>query len=116
MRKPKKIGIVIFLNRLFRFLAIATLSVVVVLAGCQFNTANSLNKEAISLERNGKASTSSSESLLADLGFRPATNGFSFENYGKDDSIKNLSSIEMQRMFGNKVCATVIPALGATLI
>ena len=39
-----------------------------------------------------------------DLGFRPEANGFSFENYG-NDSVKNLTSVEMQRMFGDVVCA-----------
>jgi hypothetical protein len=100
------------LKRVFRFLLIATISVVVVLVGCQSNLAistnNSTNKSAISLDSSKtKSSTSlTAESLKADLGFRPAANGFSFENYGKDSSIKNLSSVEMQRMFGNKVCAT----------
>lgn len=45
------------------------------------------------------------ESVIADLGFRPKTNGFSFENYGKERGVVNLSASEMQRMFGNQICA-----------
>src|SRR5512146_1511962 len=41
-----------------------------------------------------------------DSGFRPDINGFSFQNYGDDPSIVDLTSVEMQRMFGDKVCAS----------
>ena len=107
MREHKKISIVILLNRLFRFLVIAAMSTIVTLVGCQSNITTS-NKGALPSDSN-KTITSTSlsaESLKADLGFRPAANGFSFENYGKDSSIKNLSPVEMQKMFGNNVCAT----------
>ncbi len=43
--------------------------------------------------------------MVADLGFRPEVNGFSFENYGKSDA-KNLTPAELQRIFGNAVCAS----------
>lgn len=43
--------------------------------------------------------------LVADLGFRPDVNGFQFENYGKSDA-QNLTPAEMQRIFGDTVCAT----------
>ena len=43
---------------------------------------------------------------MADLGFRPETDGFSFENYGNENGIQNLIPADMQRMFGNNVCAT----------
>lgn len=42
----------------------------------------------------------------ADLGFRPETNGFSFENYGSDQPVTNLTPVEMRRMFGDQVCAS----------
>ncbi|CAN5925355.1 hypothetical protein BH11MYX4_BH11MYX4_52840 [soil metagenome] len=41
-----------------------------------------------------------------DLGFRPAKDGFPFENYGEAAGIDNLTAEEMRRMFGDKVCAT----------
>lgn len=41
-----------------------------------------------------------------DSGFRPESNGFSFQNYGEDPSIVDLTPVEMQRMFGDKVCAS----------
>lgn len=96
------------LNRLFKFLTISTLSAIVILLGCRSSPAISANKVALSSDSNKTiVSTSlSAESIKADLGFRPDANGFSFENYGKDSSIKNLSALEMQKMFGNSVCAT----------
>lgn len=41
--------------------------------------------------------------LVADLGFRPQVNGFQFENYG--EGFTNLTPAEMQRIFGDQVCA-----------
>ncbi|MCP4543745.1 MAG: hypothetical protein GY832_42065 [Chloroflexi bacterium] len=40
-----------------------------------------------------------------DSGFRPETDGFSFENYG--DEFTSLTSREMQRMFGDQICASM---------
>ncbi len=42
----------------------------------------------------------------ADSGFRPASHGFSFENYGDNIQVENLTAVEMQRLFGDKVCAS----------
>ena len=50
-----------------------------------------------------------------DTGFRPGSDGFSFENYGSQvcssywscDQVQNLTSVEMRRMFGDQVCKTV---------
>lgn len=39
-----------------------------------------------------------------DSGFRPATDGFSFENYG--DGQPNLGPAEMRRLFGDGVCGS----------
>ena len=41
----------------------------------------------------------------ADSGFRPETDGFSFYNYG--DEFMSLTAVEMQRMFGDDVCASM---------
>lgn len=42
--------------------------------------------------------------IVADSGFRPGVNGFSFENYGGDEGYRNLNAAEMQRMFGRAAC------------
>ena len=42
-----------------------------------------------------------------DLGFRPETDGFGFENYGNETVSANLTPVEMQRMFGDQVCANL---------
>jgi hypothetical protein len=49
-----------------------------------------------------------------DTGFRPEVDGFSFENYGDESGAVDLTNVEMQRLFGNSVCAgddecTLIP-------
>lgn len=49
----------------------------------------------------------------ADSGFRPESDGFSFENYGDEADAVNLTAVEMQRMFGDQVCAN--QANGCTL-
>ncbi len=43
--------------------------------------------------------------VIYDLGFRPDQNGFSFENYGDDIQVTNLTANEMRRMFGDQVCS-----------
>ncbi len=43
--------------------------------------------------------------LVNDTGFRPAEHGFSFPNYGDDIPATNLTPAEMQRLFGDVVCA-----------
>jgi len=43
----------------------------------------------------------------ADSGFRPGTNGFRFENYGNEAVANNLTAAELQRMFGDQVCASL---------
>jgi hypothetical protein len=51
------------------------------------------------------AAASDAPGVVADLGFRPEVNGFQFENYGKSDA-KNLTPAEMQRIYGDAVCAS----------
>jgi len=55
-------------------------------------------------EKSAKDVTSSGR-YVADLGFRPKSNSFSFENYGDEGNYRNLTVAEMQRLFGDKVCA-----------
>jgi hypothetical protein len=45
--------------------------------------------------------------MVADLGFRPEANGFSFPNYGADVPVTNLTAAEMQRLFGDAVCGDI---------
>lgn len=45
--------------------------------------------------------------VLADTGFRPQQNGFSFANYGNEAKPVNLTAASMQRIFGNTVCKAV---------
>ncbi len=40
-------------------------------------------------------------------GFDPAVGSFGFENYGGDAGYKNLSEVEMVRLFGEGVCSSV---------
>jgi hypothetical protein len=47
------------------------------------------------------------DTVLADSGFRPEVNGFSFSNYGNDIDPWNLTPAEMQRLFGDQVCAEI---------
>jgi hypothetical protein len=49
----------------------------------------------------------STPSEAVDIGFRPEVNGFSFENYGSDQPVTNLTPEEMRRMFGDQVCASL---------
>jgi hypothetical protein len=43
---------------------------------------------------------------INDSGFRPSVDGFGFQNYGEDPKTVDLTAAEMQRMFGDKVCAS----------
>jgi len=85
-------------------------SAIITLVGCQANLAISPSKGEItqksSIDSDSDSNKTKSASFTADLGFRPEANGFSFENYGNEDGIQNLLPADMQRMFGNKVCAT----------
>jgi hypothetical protein len=44
--------------------------------------------------------------LVADTGFRPEVNGFPFENYTNDPPRTNMTTEDVQRMFGDAVCAS----------
>lgn len=45
--------------------------------------------------------------VIYDFGFAPEENGFSFENYGDERSVTNLTEGELRRMFGDEVCAQI---------
>ncbi len=56
-----------------------------------------------STDTNHSTGTSPGET---DIGFRPNTDGFRFENYGNESVSSNLTPVEIQRMFGDQVCAS----------
>lgn len=64
-------------------------------------------------ESEAPAAPTTDGEMAADSGFRPEVNGFSFENYVNDSVEFNLTAVEMQRMFGDGVCAN--QADGCTL-
>ena len=43
-----------------------------------------------------------------DTGFRPKTDGFSFENYTNDNGVVNMTAEDVRRMFGDTVCANTM--------
>ena len=43
---------------------------------------------------------------IADSGFRPTVDGFSFENYGNDGDVVNIRTADMHALFGDDVCAS----------
>lgn len=45
------------------------------------------------------------DSLAFDSGFRPDRDGFAFENYGNEYGSVGLTGVEMQRLFGSRVCS-----------
>ena len=44
--------------------------------------------------------------IVVDSGFRPATDGFAFENYGNDAGPVNLTPANVDDLFGDQVCQT----------
>ena len=53
------------------------------------------------------ASAGTPGEVVYDLGFRPEEHGFSFENYGDNLQVTNLTPVELRRMFGDQVCARI---------
>lgn len=54
--------------------------------------------------------------LIADNGFTPTRDGFSFDNYANDAKTRNLTTRQMVEMFGSAVCANEDDAAACTLI
>jgi hypothetical protein len=48
--------------------------------------------------------TAAAGTIVADNGFRPEPNGFSFPNYGDEEGYANLDASELERLFGPGVC------------
>ncbi len=56
----------------------------------------------------GTKSTAVPGQIIVSSGFDPKKDGFSFQNYGEAD-VTNLTNADMQRMFGDVVCASIQP-------
>jgi hypothetical protein len=63
-----------------------------------------LSSTASALAQQSPSDAPSSGAYVADLGFRPGSDGFSFENYGNDVPVTNLTSDDLRRLFGDEVC------------
>lgn len=50
------------------------------------------------------ATTSAQINNTFDTGFKPDINGFSFQNYGNNPQIVDLTPAELKRLFGDQVC------------
>lgn len=50
------------------------------------------------------AASSAAGTSVADSGFRPIPNGFSFPNYGNDQGFDNLDANQLERTFGPGIC------------
>lgn len=95
-------------------LALAVASVAAAFAACGGGAAGKSTDESTgdSSQSSDATATSGGQSgtaggtMLADLGFRPESDGFAFENYG-DGPYTNLTPIEMRRIFGDAVCAAL---------
>ena len=51
--------------------------------------------------------------IIADSGFRPWVDGYSFENYGNDVGPKNMTPANVENIFGSQVC---LKGTGATCV
>lgn len=70
-----------------------------------FTTKKSLVKQGDSAgSEGGEESYVPEGEIVADSGFRPETDGFSFENYGNDVEPDNLEPANVQTLFGDIVC------------
>jgi hypothetical protein len=56
-----------------------------------------------------------SGTIVAESGFRPDTNGYSFPNYGNEGGPQNLSAASMLKLFGAGVCAGAVEGDTCTL-
>lgn len=71
-----------------------------------------LEEEAVVEEEEEAVETGPKEAVvpaegIISSGFLPELNGFSFENYGGETGATDLTPVELQRMFGDGVCASL---------
>lgn len=74
-------------------------------AAKDFSAKSSLIKKGDSAASEGAAANYVPEGdIVADSGFRPAIDGFGFENYGNDVQPRNLGPAQVEDLFGDQVC------------
>jgi hypothetical protein len=97
-------------RRLHKFHLLIALALLFALAACGESPAAVAEPTTIlrgdDTETGAGTSVETSGAYASDLGFRPETNGFSFENYGGEGET-NLTPNDMQRLFGEQVCTTI---------
>lgn len=107
-------------GRRLAIVAVATVATVAVAAGCGGSShtiglappsqrqpgllggsspANSSAGQVVSYRPTGR--------IVADDGFRPWVDGFGFENYGNDVGPQNMTSTQVEDLFGTQVCVSV---------
>jgi hypothetical protein len=70
-----------------------------------FSAKSSLVKKSDSASAEGAAEDyEPTGEIVADSGFRPALDGFAFENYGNDVQPRNLGPAQVEDLFGDQVC------------
>jgi hypothetical protein len=69
------------------------------------DTPESDSPTASTTQAEGEIPDKNSGKIVADLGFRPESNGFQFENYGNESKPTDLTSAEVERMFGEQACS-----------
>lgn len=55
----------------------------------------------------GEGTVDTTGVYVADVGFRPDSDGFRFPNYGGDLPVTNLTASDLRRMFGDRVCSSI---------
>ncbi|MBV9897479.1 MAG: hypothetical protein JO020_25250 [Chloroflexi bacterium] len=74
------------------------------ISACLLALTIALASTASALAQQSPSDTPSSGTYVADLGLRPGSDGFSFENYGNDIPVTNLTADDLRRLFGDEVC------------
>jgi len=54
-----------------------------------------------------RSAAAQDNSFVADTGFRPETDGFSFRNYNNDAGYSNLTAADVRRLFGDSACVRI---------
>ncbi|MDQ2677521.1 MAG: hypothetical protein M3Y51_02165 [Actinomycetota bacterium] len=90
---------------------IAASAVALLLVGCtadrQDSAVEDLGEPVASTALVGaSAAAPTSGEYIADSGFRPTVDGFSFENYGNDGDVVNMRAQDIHALFGDDVCAS----------
>ena len=66
-----------------------------------------VDRAEVDIGASGEGSVDTTGQYIADFGFRPDYDGFSFPNYGADIEVVNLTEQDVYLMFGETACAYV---------